>query len=423
MFKLFCIFARLPYRARNLNIEYFIAARIALKSERTFSKLIVRIAIIGVMLSLAVMMLSVAIIKGFKTEIREKVRGYIGDVRIFKFDLNNSFELSPFVPAPETISDLKKNPEVEYFQPYATKPAIISANDEVEGINFKGIDKTFNWDFIKRHLVSGTVIDFADSAKATRQIMISQFTADRLNLKTGDNFIMYFVQDPPRKRPFKIVGIYNIGVEEIDKGFVIGDLNLIRRLNNWKANEIGGIEIRIKDFSKLRETSTGIYSNLEMKLKSESVQEYFPAIFTWLSLLDVNTNVLLILMMVVGVINMITALLIMILERTNMIGLLKSMGMTNVSIMKIFLYNAIYLVGIGLLLGNILGLGLAFLQQYTHIFKLDQSSYYLSYVPIELHFLDVLLLNLATVVICFLVLIIPSMLVSKISPLKAIRFK
>jgi lipoprotein-releasing system permease protein len=423
MFKLFCIFARIPYRARNLNIEYFIAARIALKSERTFSKLIVRIAIIGVMLSLAVMMLSVAIIKGFKTEIREKVRGYIGDVRIFKFDLNNSFELSPFVPAPETISDLKKNPEVEYFQPYATKPAIISANDEVEGINFKGIDKTFNWDFIKRHLVSGRVIDFSDSAKATRQIMISQFTADRLNLKTGDNFIMYFVQDPPRKRPFKIVGIYNIGVEEIDKGFVIGDLNLIRRLNNWKAYEIGGIEIRIKDFSKLRETSTGIYSNLEMKLKSESVQEYFPAIFTWLSLLDVNTNVLLILMMVVGVINMITALLIMILERTNMIGLLKSMGMTNVSIMKIFLYNAIYLVGIGLLLGNILGLGLAFLQQYTHIFKLDQSSYYLSYVPIELHFLDVLLLNVATVVICFLVLIIPSMLVSKISPLKAIRFK
>ena len=406
-----------------MNTEYFIAGRIALKSERTFSKLIVRIAIAGVMLSLAVMMLSVAIIKGFKTEIQEKVRGYIGDVRIFKFDLNNSFELSPFVPEPETINNLKKNPEVEYFQPYATKPAIISANNEVEGINFKGIDKTFNWDYIRKHLVSGTVIDFSDSTKATRQIMISQFTASRMNLKIGDNFIMYFVQDPPRKRPFKIVGIYNIGVEEIDKNFVIGDLSLIRRLNNWKADEIGGIEIRIKDFSRLKQTSADIYKGLEIKLKSESVQEYFPAIFTWLSLLDVNTTVLLVLMMVVGVINMITALLIMILERTNMIGLLKSMGMTDVSIMKVFLYNAIYLVGIGLLLGNILGLGLGFIQQYTHVFKLDQSSYYLSYVPIEIHFLDVLLLNIATVVICFLVLIIPSMLVSKISPLKAIRFK
>lgn len=408
---------------KRLNTEYFIAGRIAIKSERTFSKLIVRIAIAGVMLSLAVMMLSVAIIKGFKTEIQEKVRGYIGDVRVFKYSLNNSFELLPFVPQKATIDQLKNNPDVEFYQPYATKPAIISANNEVEGINFKGIDKTFNWDYIRKHLVSGQVIDFADSTKATRQIMISQFTANRLKLKVGDDFIMYFVQNPPRKRPFKIVGIYDIGVEEIDKGFVIGDLNIIRRLNNWKPDEIGGIEIRIKDFSKLNEVSDHIYKNMELNLKSESVSEYFPAIFTWLSLLDVNTKVLLVLMMVVGVINMITALLIMILERTNMIGILKAFGMTDYSVMKIFLYNALYLVGFGLLLGNILGLGLGFLQQYTHIYKLDQASYYLSYVPIEIHFLDVLILNLATFVICILVLILPSMLVSRISPLKAIRFK
>ena len=406
-----------------MNTEYFIAGRIAIKSERTFSKLIVRIAIAGVMLSLAVMMLSVAIIKGFKTEIQEKVRGYIGDVRVFKYSLNNSFELLPFVPQKVTLDQLKNNPDVEFYQPYATKPAIISANDEVEGINFKGIDKSFKWDYIRKHLVSGEVIDFADSAKATRQIMISQFTANRLRLKVGDDFIMYFVQNPPRKRPFKIVGIYDIGVEEIDKGFVIGDLNIIRRLNNWKPNEIGGLEIRIKDFSKLKVVSDHIYENMELNLKSESVADYFPAIFTWLSLLDVNTKVLLVLMMVVGVINMITALLIMILERTNMIGILKAFGMTDYSVMKIFLYNALYLVGFGLLLGNILGLGLGFLQQYTHIYKLDQASYYLSYVPIEIHFVDVLILNLATFVICIVVLILPSMLVSRISPLKAIRFK
>ncbi|MDR6783450.1 lipoprotein-releasing system permease protein [Pedobacter africanus] len=406
-----------------MNTEYFIAGRIAIKSERTFSKLIVRIAIAGVMLSLAVMMLSVAIIKGFKTEIQEKVRGYIGDVRVFKFDLNNSFELSPFVPAKETLEKLKNDPEIDFFQPYATKPAIISANNEVEGINFKGIDKSFNWDYIKKHLVSGTVIDFTDSARATRQIMISQFTANRLKLKVGDDFIMYFVQNPPRKRPFKIVGIYDIGVEEIDKGFVIGDLNIIRRLNNWAPDEIGGIEIRIKDFSKLKDVSTHIYNNMELNLKSESVADYFPAIFTWLSLLDINTKVLLVLMMLVGVINMITALLIMILERTNMIGIMKAFGMTDASVMKVFLYNAMYLVGFGLLLGNILGLGLGLLQKYTHVFKLDQSSYYLAYVPIELHFTDVLILNLVTLVICLVVLILPSMLVSRISPLKAIRFK
>lgn len=406
-----------------MNIEYFIAGRIAIKSERTFSKLIVRVAIVGVMLSLAVMMLSVAIIKGFKTEIQEKVRGYIGDVRIFNFDLNNSFEQTPFVPEAETIAKLRNNKDIAYFQVYATKPAIISANDEVEGINFKGVDKGFHWDYIRQHLVSGTVINFADSAKAMQQIMISQFTANRLKLKTGDDFIMHFVQNPPRKRKFKIVGIYNIGVEEIDKGFVIGDLNVVRRLNNWTSSEIGGIEIRIKDFKQLKTVSTDIYTNLEVKLKSESVSEFFPAIFTWLSLLDVNTRVLLILMMIVGVINMVTALLIMILERTNMIGMLKAFGMTDYSMMKIFLYNAAYLIGVGLLLGNILGLGLAFLQQYTHVFKLDQGSYYLSYVPVEIHFTDVLVLNLSTVLICLVVLILPSMLVSKISPLKAIRFK
>jgi lipoprotein-releasing system permease protein len=416
------IFAEYNY-CKRLNTEYFIARRIAIKSERTFSKLIVRIAIAGVMLSLSVMMLSVAIIKGFKTEIQEKVRGYIGDVRIFKYGLNNSFELTPFVAGKETLEKLKNNPDIEFFQPYATKPAIISANNEVEGINFKGIDKTFNWDYIRKHLVSGTVMNFADSAKATRQILISQFTANRLKLKVGDDFIMYFVQNPPRKRPFKIVGIYDIGVEEIDKGFVIGDLNIIRRLNNWKPDEVGGIEIRIKDFANLKVASEGIYESLGLDLKSESVADYFPAIFTWLSLLDVNTKVLLVLMMIVGVINMITALLIMILERTNMIGILKAFGMSDFSVMKIFLYNAAYLVGFGLLLGNILGLGLGFLQQYTHVFKLDQASYYLSYVPIEIHFVDVLILNLATMVICVLVLILPSMLVSRISPLKAIRFK
>lgn len=410
-------------RKQVLNTEYFIAGRIAIKSERTFSKLIVRIAIIGVMLSLAVMMLSIGIIKGFKTEIQDKVRGYIGDIRIFKYDLNNSFELSPFVPAPATIADLKKNPQVAYFQPYATKPAIISANDEVEGINFKGIDSTFNWDYINKHMVSGKVLNFSDSAGATKQIMISQFTANRLKLKVGDNFIMHFVQNPPRRRPFTIVGIYSIGVEEIDKNFVLGDINLIRRLNDWKPNEIGGIEIRIKDFSKLKSTSTGIYEGLEIKLKSESVQDYFPAIFTWLSLLDVNTKVLLVLMMVVGVINMITALLIMILERTNMIGMLKAFGMTDFSVMKIFLYNALYLVGLGLLLGNALGLGLALLQTQTHIFKLDQTSYYLAYVPMEIHLLDVIVLNICTGAVCLIVLILPSLLVSKISPLKAIRFK
>ena len=373
------------------------------------------------------MMLSVAIIKGFKTEIQEKVRGYVGDIRIFKLDLNNSFELSPFVPDAETTKGLKENKNVVYSVPFATKPAIISANNEVEGINFKGVDKTYNWDYLNKHLLSGKILDFTDPVKSLSEIMISQYTADRLKLKVGDDFIMHFLMqdatEPPRPRKFKIVGIYAIGVDEVDKSFVIGDLNIIRRLNKWSPEQIGGLEIRIKNFNTLIAVNDGIIRKLPIKLKAESVVDYFPNIFTWLSLLDVNTKVLLALMMIVGVINMITALLIIILERTNMIGMLKAFGMTNFSIMKVFLYNAMYLVGFGLLLGNVLGLGLGFFQKATHIFKLNQASYYLSYVPIEFHLADVLLLNVATLVICLVVLIIPSLLVSKVSPLKAIRFK
>ncbi|WP_343522394.1 FtsX-like permease family protein [Pedobacter sp.] len=411
------------YKLIKLNFEYFIAGRIAIKSERTFSKLIVRIAIAGVMLSLAVMILSIAIIKGFKTEIRDKVRGYLGDIQITRYDLNNSFEHSPFVFDEGTKKMLKNDPDIEYYYPFATKPAILSANNEIEGINFKGIDKNYRWDYIKKHLISGTIINFSDSTVAMQELLISNYTANRLKLKTGDDFIMYFVQNQLRPRKFKIVGIYDIGVEDIDKGFVLGNLNIIKRLNNWDANEIGGIEIRIKDFNGLKPIADHIYEKLPRNLRSYSIEENFPNIFTWLGLLDVNTRVILILMLIVGVINMVTALLIMILEKTNMIGMLKSFGAGNWSIMKIFLYNAAYLIGIGLLLGNILGLGLGFLQQATHIFKLNQASYFLAYAPIEFHFTDVLLLNIVTVVVCLTVLIIPSLLISKVSPLKAIRFK
>lgn len=404
-----------------MNISYFIAKRIAIKSERTFSKLIVRIAIAGVMLSLAVMILSIAIIKGFKTEIQDKVRGFIGDIQIYRYDLNGSFEKSPFVPNDTTIAYLKNNKALASFYPFATKPAIISANGEVEGINFKGIDATYDWQYVQKHLLEGKIIDF--KKKDVNQIMVSSYTAKRLKLKVGDSFIMHFVQNPPKRRKFTIVGIYSIGIDNIDKTFVLGDIDIIRSVNNWLPNQMGGIEVRTKDFATLEQDANDVYANLELKLRSRSVKESTPEIFTWLSLLDVNTKVLLILMMIVGVINMITALLIMILERTTMIGLLKAMGIGNWSVMKIFLYNAIYLVGIGLVLGNILGLGLAFLQHTTHVFKLEQTNYYLSYVPVEVHFIDVLMLNVATVVICALVLIVPSFLVSRISPLKAIRFK
>ena len=406
-----------------MNLPAFIAKRITFNSQRTFSKLSVRIAIVGIMLSLSVMILALGVVKGFKSEIREKIRGFSGDIIIIKYDLNTSWENSPFIFHPQNFKKVSSFPEIAHAQPYALKPGIINANDEVEGVVLKGVDKTYDWDYFKKILVAGKVLNFSDSTAASRQILISNVLAKRLKLKVGDDFLMYFVQEPLRKRKFDIVGIYELGVEEVDKTYVIGDLSLIRRLNNWKKDEVGGYEMRVKDFNSLDATAAKVYEDLDVRLKSYSIKEWYPTIFQWLSLLDVNTQVILVLMLAVAIINMISALLIIILERTNMIGILKALGCTNWDIQKIFLTNAAYLIGMGLLLGNLLGLGLGLFQSSSHFFQLDQASYYMSFIPVELNLIDILLLNAGTLLVCLLVLIVPSMLVTRISPVKAITFK
>jgi len=406
-----------------LNLSLFIAKRITFKSERNFSKLIVRIAILGITLGLAVMILAVGIVKGFKTEIREKIRGFAGDIRIAKLDLNRSYETSPFTMDPLTLKRISSYPDISYLQPFATKPGIIKTHDEVESVMMKGVDKTYHFDYFKHVLVAGRNIDFSDSIRSQKEMMISKFTADQLKLKIGDDFLMYFVQEPLRKRKFTIVGMFDLGFEEIDKVYVIGDMALIRRLNNWQHDQVGGYEIGIKNFDRLDAIADQVYDSLDLTLKSYSIKELSPVIFQWLSLLDVNTQVILTLMLAVAIINMISALLIMILERTNMIGILKAMGSSNWEVRKIFLYNASYLIGLGLLFGNILGVGIGFLQQNTHLLKLDQASYYISFVPIEFHFVDILLLNVGTLFICIFVLLVPSLLITKISPIQAITFK
>jgi lipoprotein-releasing system permease protein len=406
-----------------LNFASFIAGRISFKSKRTFSKLIVRIAIVGIMLGLGVMILSMAIIRGFKNEIKEKVRGFDGDIKVVKYDLNSSYENSPFIKA-DTFENLaKKSGAIMHIMPFATKPGIIKAHNEIEGVVLKGVDSAYKWDFLKANLAAGTVIDFSDTTRAKTQLMISQTIANRLKLKVGDALIMYFVQEPLRRRPFKVVGIFDTSIEEIDKTYVIGDIALIKTLNKWEPDEIGGYELRVADFDQLDNAANVVNDALPPRLRLTTVFENFPLIFEWLPLLDVNARVMLILMLAVAVINMISALLIMILERTTMIGILKAMGAKNWAIQKVFLYNASYLIGLGLLLGNIFGLGLSLIQYKTHFFKLDAESYYMTFVPIQLKPADVILLNIGTMVICLLVLIIPSMLVSRISPVKAIQYK
>ncbi|MDB5125218.1 MAG: lolE 1 [Mucilaginibacter sp.] len=406
-----------------MNFAYFVANRITFKSKRTFSKLIVRIAIIGIMLGLGVMILSVAIVKGFKQEIREKVRGFSGDMQIVKFDLNNSFENSAIQAAPDFVKKALANPLITKVMPYATKPGIIKANNEIEGVELKGVDKNYDWLFIKKNLAKGKLIDFTDTVKSKKQLLISQLTANRLKLKVGDKIVMYFVQESIRRRPFTITGIFSTGIDDVDKTYVIGDMSLISRLNNWNADEIGGYEVKVADFDRLNEASKAVDDLLPGKLKSYTVVDNFPTIFTWLALLDGNTGVVLVLMIIVAVINMISALLIMILERTSMIGMLKAMGSTNWLLQKVFLYNAFYLISFGLLLGNVFGIGLGLIQYHSRFLKLDQASYYMNFVPIQFNWTDIVLLNIGTLLICLVVMTGPSMLVTRITPLKAIRFK
>lgn len=405
-----------------MNLGLFIAKRISFKAERTFSKLIVRIAIAGIMLGLSVMLLSIAVMKGFKNEIRDKVRGFSGDILLQNYDLNTSYENKPFVLPDSSKAKILEDKNVKNIVPFATKPGIIKTDEEVEGVVFKGIDESYDEQSFDKILREGRGINFK-GINSGQQIIISENMAARLNLKVGDSFLMYFVQESLRKRKFEIVGIYNTGVEEVDKTYVIGDLDLIRRLNKWQENEVGGYEVRINDFTHLESTAYSISDKIDMTLKAMPITEIYSTIFEWLSLLDINAQVVLVLMLIVAIINMISALLIMILERTSMIGLFKALGESNWGIRKIFLYNAFYLIVIGLFLGNLLGLGLGYLQQETHFLKLDEASYYMSFVPIHFEWLDVIAINIGTIFVCLLVLLVPSMLVSKITPIKALIFK
>lgn len=405
-----------------MNFPYFLANRIAFSGKRTFSKLIVRVTIGAIALAIAAIIISIAVLRGFKGEIISKQRGFFADVLVLRYDLNKSYENSPISLTPQLHKSILANPEVYSINPFATKAGIINVNDEVEGVVLKGIDSLYDQQPIKNMLLEGNTIDFK-SEDVDNQILISKYLADRLLLKVGDDFIMYFVQEPIRKRKFVIKGIFNTGSEELDKVYVIGSLKVIRKLSNLDDNEVGGYEIRIKDFNQLEQATSKIEDLLPIDMQAINIKDQVPDIFQWLDLLDMNTKIIFILMTVVAIINMISALLITILERTSMIGILKALGYRNAGIRRVFMYSALYLIGLGLLIGNIIGLGFYFLQDYTHFFKLDEQTYYISYVAVKLYWSDVILVNLAVVFIGMVSLFIPSMLITQISPIKAISFK
>lgn len=407
-----------------MGYEQWIARRLMRSGMDTLrvSRPVVRLAISGIALGFSAMIISVAIVKGFKQEIREKVIGFSAHVQISKFDANQSFESSPIEFNTANLSSIAKLEGVRHVQAFATKAGIVRKGSEIEGVVAKGVDSGYDWSFFRKSLRAGAIPVYANSSRSS-DILISTVLARKLNLNVSDSLVTYFVQQPPRARKFKIVGIYETGLEEFDEKFVFCDLAQIRKLNDWNDSTIGGLEVQLSDFDALDEAAPRIYATTGSDLDVRTIREMYPQIFDWLGLQDINAVVIIILMIIVAGINMIAALLVLILERVGTIGTLKAIGASDASVRNIFLRIAALLISRGLFWGNVVGIGICLLQHYFHWIRLDQDSYYIAYVPIRLLPLDLLWMNLGTLLVCTMMMVVPTLLVTRIRPVRALRFR
>ncbi|MCU0408992.1 MAG: ABC transporter permease [Bacteroidales bacterium] len=413
-----------------MNFPYFIAQRLV-KGRRegtSFSRPINVIAITGIALGLAVMIIAVAILTGFKKEIREKVVGFGSHIQIMNFDSNISYETSPISKNQDFTGKIRKIPGIKHMQVFATKAGIIKTDEEIQGVVLKGVGSDYDWSYFSSCIVDGSVFTVSDTGR-TNDVIISRKLADMLNLKKGDSFATFFVQDPPRSRKFTISGIYETSLEEFDKIYVFCDIGHIRRLNGWDDDQVSGFEIFIDDFNRMEPMTQLVRDAVgyritedEDKFRVTNIGGRYPQIFDWLNFQDVNVIIIIALMLVVAGFNMISGLLILILEKTNMIGILKALGSEDKSIRRVFLYQASWLIGKGLFWGNLAGIGLAYFQLKTGMISLDPTSYYIKTVPVNLDILHILLLNAGTMAAIVLMLLVPSQLISRISPVKAIKY-
>lgn len=404
-----------------MQLSRFIAARLALGKFRSFASLIIRLAWFGVGLSVAVMIIAIAIVVGYKKQITQKVLGFGGDIEIHSTGTTGSFDYVQFSDSVEIRQKILLNTDILQVSPVMSRPGILKAKDELEGIVFKGLDGDYDFSFLKSNLIRGNIPAVGDSTRK-REIMISHILSKKMRLDTGDLVRVYFINEPVRVIPCTITGIYETGLEENDMVFVIGSLREMQRIFANRQKQITHYELKTKDFSVLPATTKKLNRNLPQELNAESLVQLNPQIFDWLGYLDQNISIILTLMIVVACINMITALLILIIERTNMIGILKALGSRSSMIKRIFLNHALYILFLGLAFGNVLGLSLCWIQHKYRIITLAQETYYLTFVPIEINFWHVLAINAGSVTVCMLALLLPVRLINKIDPVKAIRF-
>ena len=409
-----------------MNLEYFIAKRlIAAKSYKSsISSPIIKIAITAIAIGIIMMIMAVATGVGLQDKIREKVSAFNGLIIISNFDDNQSQVTTEPISINQSFYPKFKNVAgINYVQAVASKAGIIRTEKAFEGIIFKGVGKEYHFANLEEYLVAGTLPNLKSELKT--EVLISAYLANRLQLKVGDSFLTFFMKKNgklPNKRNFKITGIYNSGFQEFDATYVIGDIRHVQRINKWEPTEVGAFEVFIDDFSKIKEKGEAVYKEIPATYNSTTIEEKYYSIFEWLKLFDFNIVVILIVMIVVATINMVVALLVLILERTQMIGILKAMGATNWNVRKIFLYNAFYLIVRGLFWGNAIALSLLLVQKYFGVIQLNPESYYVNQAPVSINFMHIALLNAGTIAVCLLVLLIPSYIITKISPVKAIRF-
>jgi len=414
-----------------LNTELYIAKRL-LKggSQKKSTGLMVSVSVFGIALSIAVMIIAVAITTGFKEEIGRKASGFAADIQITNLDSNHSlYNMSPISANQPFLDALKAIPELRHIQHFCTKPGIIKSANEIQGIVLKGVDKNYEWDFFQRNLVEGSVFQLPDST-ASNEIILSKQIANMLQLKLGDPVIIYFIQEPVRFRRLTLTGIYNTGLVELDKVYALVDMRHIQRLNNWTSDQIGGFEIFIRDFDKIEQVTEKVFDLAGFRvaedgssLNVQNVRELYSQIFDWLTLQDTTVAIILLLMILVAGFNMISGLLIIILERTSTIGILKALGANSRLIRKIFLYESAFFVGKGLLWGNIIALILCWVQWKFGVITLDQESYFLDKAPISIHALQLILINIGAAAAILLMLVLPSAIISKISPETTIKYR
>ena len=413
-----------------MNLPYFIAQRL-IKGRRegtSFSRPINIIAIIGIATGLAVMILAVAILTGFKQQIREKIVGFGSNIQIANYDSNISFETAPIHQGQDFIPKIRNIPGIKHVQVFATKAGIIKTDEDIQGVVLKGVGSDFDWSYFASNITDGSIFTVTDTGR-TDKVIISKKISDMLHLKIDDSFAMHFIQDPPRMRKFTVSGIYETSLEEFDKMYVFCDIGHIKRLNGWEDDQVSGFEIFIDDFDTLDEMTLAVRDAIgyqmhedEEQFKVTNIRTKYPQIFDWLNFQDINVIIIIGLMLIVAGFNMISGLLILILEKTNMIGILKALGSQDITIRRVFLYQAAYLIGKGLLWGNLIGIGLAFIQLKTGLVTLDPSSYYIKTVPVNLDLIHILLLNAGTMAAILIMLLVPSKLISRITPVKAIRY-